>query len=74
MREEGMKIAIFGYGYEGARFYRELVYSTNNEYDVIGFADNNTYKQGNIVDGFKIILMDDLTKLREKTFFRYYCC
>lgn len=60
-----MNIVIFGYGWEGAALYRELINS--DKYKVTGFADNSIYKQGNTVDGFPIMSVDDLAHLKETT-------
>ncbi len=62
-----MKIVIFGYGFEGAKLYRELKNSVQDE--VIGFADNSIYKQGNFVDNLPIWSMDDLIRLKATTDF-----
>lgn len=62
-----MKIIIFGYGYEGTRCYKEL--SNSIEYEVIGFADNSLYKQGNYVGSQPILSVDDLVRLNLTTEF-----
>ena len=58
-----MNIIIFGYGYEGVKLYREL--EDSNKYNVIGFADNSLYKQGNRVGSNIIMSMDELIQLKE---------
>ncbi len=60
--DDGMNIVIFGYGYEGIKLYRKLV--NDNKYKVIGFADNSRFKQGNFVDGYPILSMDELAGLK----------
>lgn len=63
-----MKIVIWGYGSLGATLYMELI--DKDEYEVIGFADNSTYKQGNFVNNLPIMPMIDLIKLKETTDYR----
>lgn len=60
-----MNIIIFGYGWGGVLLYRELI--SSDKYKFIGFADNSIYKQGNIVDDFPIMSVDDLVHLKETT-------
>lgn len=62
-----MKIIIFGYGFEGVCCYRDL--SSSKEYEVIGFADNSVYKQGNYVGDQPILSLDDLVHLNLTTDF-----
>lgn len=62
-----MKIVIFGYGIEGVKLYRELL--NNEKYQVIGFADNSRYKQGNFVGDFPILSIHDVVELRERNDF-----
>lgn len=62
-----MNIIIFGYGREGINLYREL--KSSNVYDVIGFADNSVYKQGNKVGSYKIMSVDELVLLKESVNF-----
>lgn len=57
-----MNIIIFGYGREGVKLYREL--KSNDIYDVVGFADNSVFKQGNKVGSYKIMSVDELVLLK----------
>ena len=66
-----LKIVIFGYGFKGVQLLRKL--SDNNEYEVIAFADNSVYKQGNYAGEYPILSMDDLVTMKISIdFFRYY--
>lgn len=61
------QVVIFGYGFEGVKLYREL--ANNDQYEVIGFADNSPYKQHKTVGVYTILSLDDLIKLKaEKDF------
>ena len=62
-----MNVVIFGYGYEGVKLYRKI--KNDNEYTVIGFADNSVYKQNKIVGDHPIMSMSDLARLNEDTDF-----
>ena len=57
-----LKIVIFGYGFKGVQLLRKL--SDNNEYEVIAFADNSVYKQGNYAGEYPILSMDDLVTMK----------
>ena len=56
------KVIIFGYGYYGAKLYRELLNS--RQYAVIGFADNSPYKQGMFVDECQVKSMHELIDIK----------
>lgn len=58
-----MNIVIFGYGFEGVRCYRKLI-KNRSEFEILGFADNSIYKQGNLVGDLPILSMDDLVRLK----------
>lgn len=62
-----MKIVIFGYGEDGAAAYRKLM--GDDKFEIIGFADNSIFKQGNFVNGLPILSIDDLIHLRATTEF-----
>lgn len=57
-----MKVCIFGYGQKGVQCYRELV--NRDEFEIIGFADNSIYKQGNLVAGHTVLSMEELIHLK----------
>ncbi len=56
------KLIIWGYGFEGVKLYREL--ANNDQYEVIGFADNSPYKQHKFVGKYNILSLNDLINLR----------
>lgn len=56
-------VVIWGYSIQGALLYRKL--KREDEYKVIGFADNSKDKQGKLVDGISILSMEKLLKLSE---------
>lgn len=58
------KVIIFGYGFEGVKLYRELI--NNDQYEVIGFADNSPYKQHKIVGKYMILSLDNLIELKDE--------
>lgn len=61
------QIIIFGYGLEGVRLFREL--TNNDQYEVIGLADNSPYKQHKSVGKHIILSVNDLVNLKlEKDF------
>lgn len=65
---EKRKIVIWGYGLQGVLLYRQLI--AHDKYEVIGFADNSIYKQGNMVNNLPIMSMGAVTKLKETIEFR----
>lgn len=64
-----MNIVIFGYGYYGAKLYRELM-NNNKEYNILGFADNASSKQGCMVNGKNIFSIEQLVELAETVDFQ----
>lgn len=57
-------IIVFGFEYEGCLCYQKL--STYKEYNMLGFADNSIYKQGNIAFDYPIRSMDQLDILSKE--------
>lgn len=66
-RKGPMNIIIFGYGQVGVKLYREL--KGSDIYNIISFADNSAYKQGNKVGSHKIMSVDELVLLKESVDF-----
>lgn len=58
------KIVIFGYGWAGSQIYRKL--EEDNNYCMLGFADNSPLKQGNYAFGHTIKSLRELVALKDK--------
>lgn len=57
-------IVIWGYGYEGYFVYKKIEQMKN--YNFLGFADNDIHKQGNYVNGKKILSLSEVQNLAER--------
>lgn len=57
-------VIVFGYGYTGTIVAKELY--RNPEYNLLGFADNSPYKQGNYAYDYPIRSISELTQLNEE--------
>lgn len=60
-------IIIFGYGYQGTGLAKKIY--RDEKYNLLGFADNSIYKQGNYVYDAKILSMEELVELKKSTEF-----
>lgn len=55
-------IVIFGYGYYGTILAKRI--KDDQKYNLIGFADNSEYKQGNYAYGHKIMSVQELSEMK----------
>lgn len=57
---------IFGAGYEGAIAYNIISVKFKDEFNILGFIDNDMKKQGQIYCGVKIYKLEDIDLLSEE--------
>ena len=67
------KIVLFGAGKQGKRAYHNLVKNIEN-IQIIFFCDNDKKKQNQVIDGIRVISLDELSKENTNEILIIICC
>jgi len=70
---QNKKIVLFGAGKQGKKAYHNLVKNIEN-IQIIFFCDNDKNKQNQVIDGIRVISLDELSKENTNEILIIICC
>ncbi len=70
---QNKKIVLFGAGKQGKKAYHNLVKNIEN-IQIIFFCDNDKKKQNQVIDGIRVISLDELYKENTNEILIIICC